>query len=81
MSSVFPPNRKLVKFVIATADKLRIAANAAILIVNPAIKAERIATSPVIEPSVKPATISNIGSFFRRRLLHSLPICKPFSVG
>jgi len=81
-SSVMPPRRKLEKLVMATALNVRNAAKIVAFIVNgfptnAAITAERITTIPVIEPSTKPATISSMGSFFSRRLSHSLPSFSP----
>gem|GEM_PF-3914669 len=48
--------------VIATDDNVRNAAKAAALTVKPAMKAERITTSPAIEPSTNPAPTSLIGA-------------------
>ena len=80
-SPVIPPSKKLEKFVMATAVKVRKAANAAVRIARPAKNADRITTKPVIEPSVKPATISITGSFFRSKFSHSLPSLTPSFVG
>lgn len=79
-SSVMPPSRKLEKLVIATAASVKRAANVAVPSDKPAMKAERTTTSPVMEPSVNPATTSMIGSFFNNRLRHSLPNFAPCSV-
>ena len=80
-SSVIPPSRKLEKLVMATALSVKKAAKTivlgfpknVVLAVNVAMKAEIITTKLVIEPSTKPATTSMMGSFFKRRLSHSLP--------
>ncbi|MBS7614392.1 hypothetical protein KEJ18_01460 [Candidatus Bathyarchaeota archaeon] len=79
-SSVVPPSKKLEKFVIATAANVSNAANMVVWTAWPAIKAERMTTSPVIEPSAIPATVSRIGSLFRRRFRHSLLSLFPLSV-
>ena len=76
-SSVMPPKRKLEKLVIATALRVKKAAKTVTEVANAAMKAERMTTIPVIEPSTKPATISKMGSFLRRRLSHSLPSSSP----
>ena len=77
---MIPPNRKLEKFVMATAASVRKAANVAVLVAKPAMNAERITTRPVMEPSTSPATTSRIGSFYNSKLRHSLPSLMPCSV-
>jgi hypothetical protein len=54
--------------VIAIDDSVRNAAKAAAFTVKPTMKAGRMTTSPVIEPSTNPATTSMIGSFFKQAL-------------
>lgn len=85
---MIPPRRKLEKFVMATALRVRNAAKMTALwvprkadvVVNVAIKADKITTRLVTEPSTNPATTSMIGSFFNRRLSHSLPSFWPCGV-
>lgn len=80
MSFVAPPKKKLEKFVIAT----EVNVNSAVKIVNLedrfAKKEDSITIRLDIDPSVKPATISNTGSLFNSRLLLSSLTFKPIGV-